>query len=654
MGRRFNMRELQFPKLFQPGYIGNLELRNRIVMAPMGAGFAELDGRISQRQIDYYAARAKGGVGLIILESSRIERVLEPAWTFALPALDSDTLIAGAADLVDAVHDYEAKICFQLNLGLGRYVDWASPQRIPISASALPAFLNPDVLCRPLTVEEIARMVQAAADSARRAVVAGFDMIEIHAHTGYLIDQFMSSLWNKRTDEYGGDLDGRLRFTLEVIRATRAVVGPDFPLSFRFSADHKIEEGRSMEEAQEIARRVEAEGINVLHVDAGSYEAQPWIFPPNYWPQGCMVDLAEAVKQVVSIPMIAVGSINRPELAEQIINEGKADFVCLGRQLIADPDWPNKAKYGQVEDIRPCIRCNEICIGRLYSFKAISCSVNPTVGKERYYVINRAERPKKVMVIGGGPAGMEAARVAVLRGHEIVLYEKDNELGGKLRTAAGYTFKGAIQSLVEHLSAQLKKLGVKVEAGKEVTPDLIDKVRPDAVVVAAGATPLIPSIPGVNNENIITALDLHLNKRKTGETVVVAGGGLVGSESALSLAQEGKKVTIVEMLPDIACDMNVVSRMALLKELADIGVETLTDMTIKEFTGEGLVVTDKEGKEQVLRAGTIVLALGSKPEDRLVKELRDKVDELYVAGDCADPRKIGSAVHEGFAAGWQI
>lgn len=648
------MRELQFAKLFQPGYIGNLELRNRIVMAPMGAGFAELDGRISQRQIDYYAARAKGGVGLIIFESSRIERVLEPAWTFALPALDSDSLIASASDLVDAVHDYEAKICFQLNLGLGRYVDWASPQRIPISASAIPAFLCPDVLCRPLTVEEIARLVQSAADSARRAVVAGFDMIEIHAHTGYLIDQFMTFLWNKRTDEYGGDLDGRLRFTLEVIRATRAVVGPDFPMGFRFSADHKIEEGRSMEEAQEIARRVEAEGINVLHVDAGCYEAQPWVFPPNYWAQGCMVHLAEAIKRVVSIPVIAVGSINRPELAEQIIKEGKADFVCLGRQLIADPEWPNKAKYGQVEDIRPCIRCNEFCIGRLYSFKAISCSVNPAVGKERYYVINRAEKLKKVMVIGGGPAGMEAARVAALRGHEVVLYEKDKELGGKLRTAAGYTFKGDVQSLVEYFSVQLQKLDVRIETGKEVTPDLIDKVCPDAVVVAAGASPLIPSIPGIDNENIITALDLHLNKRKTGDTVVVAGGGLVGSESALSLAQEGKKVTIVEMLPEIACDMNVVSRMALLKELADIGVEILTNMTIKEFTDDGLIVSDKEGEKQVIKADTVVLALGSKSEDKLARELRDKVDELYVAGDCANLQKIGSAVHGGFAAGWQI
>jgi len=394
--------------------------------------------------------------------------------------------------------------------------------------------------------------------------------------------------------------------------------------------------------------------MNVLHVDAGCYEAQPWIFPPNYWAEGCMVDLAEAMKKVVNIPVIAVGSINSPKLAEQVINEGKADFVCLGRQLIADPDWPNKAKEGRVEDIRPCIRCNEFCIGRLYSFKAISCSVNPAVGKEQYYVINRAEKPKKVMVIGGGPAGMEAARVAALRGHEVVLYEKDAELGGKLRTASGYTFKGAILSLIEYLSVQLRKLGVKVETDKEVTPDLIDRVRPDAVVVATGASPLIPSIPGIDNENIITALDLHLNKRKTGDTVIVAGGGLVGSEAALSLAQEGKKVTIVEMLPEIACDLNVVSRMALLKELDDIGVRILTNTTIKEFTGDGLVVIDKEGKEQVLKADTVILALGSKPENKLAEELRGKVDELYVAGDCADPRKIGEAMHEGFAAGWQI
>jgi 2-enoate reductase len=646
----------RFPKLFQPGHIGKLGIRNRIIMAPMANMYANLDGSYSQRQIEYYAARAKGGTGLIIIEATFVEKKIMLPSNPVANYMDTPWHIPRASDLVEAVHDYGAKICVQLSPGPGRNMTGASSERIPISASVAPALDNPSVLCREISIEEIKEIVQACGDAAERAVKAGFDMIEIHAHGGYLIDQFMTPLWNKRTDRYGGDIEGRMRFAIEIINSMRARIGADFPLCFRYAAEHRIEGGRTLVESQEIARYLEAAGADILHIDAGCFEVPYWVIPPTYIPQGCLVDLAAAIKQVVNIPVITVGSIMSPELAEQILDEGKADFICLGRALIADPDWPNKAKDGKKEDIRPCIRCDEGCIGRAYFLRSMSCSVNPTVGKERYYSITRAGKTKKVMVIGGGPAGMEAARVAALKGHEVTLYEKEGELGGQLRAASKPPFKSPIRDLVNYLRIQLSKLGVKVEMGKEVTYKLVDNVRPEAVVVATGATPLMPIIPGVENEKIITAVDLLLGKKKVGDEVIVLGAALVGCDTALYLAQEGKKVTIIKMRPgtEVAQDLNWFSRERLLLELPQNGVNILTNLTVKEFTAEGVVVTDKEGKQQTLKADTIVLALGARSENKLIANLRGKIDELYVVGDCVNPRKIGEAIHEGFVTGWRI
>jgi 2-enoate reductase len=326
----------------------------------------------------------------------------------------------------------------------------------------------------------------------------------------------------------------------------------------------------------------------------------------------------------------------------------------LGRGLLADPDWPNKAREGRDQDIRPCIRCNVRCRGHLLIQKSISCTVNPTVCKERYYSITRAERPKKVMVIGGGPGGMEAARVAALRGHQVILYEKETELGGQLRAGSKPPFKSSIRDLVNYLSAQLTKLGVKVEKGNEVSSEFVHRLRPEAVVVATGATPLIPSISGIENEKIVTAIDLHLGKKKAGDEVVVAGGGITGCDAALDLAREGKKVTIVDMLPEVACDLTRADQMYLLEELSKNGVTILTNHEIEEFTAEGLTATEKEGKQKTLKADTIILALGSKSENKLAEDLRGKASELYVVGDCVKPRKIWDAIHEGFVAGWRM
>jgi 2-enoate reductase len=564
--------------------------------------------------------------------------------------------ISGASDLVDLVHDHGAKICIQITAGEGRQQFMGLPEKVPPAPSPVPAFKDSNVICRALTKDEIKGIVHAFADAAQRAVMAGFDMIEFHGHTGYLIDQFLTPLWNKRTDEYGGDIDGRMRFPLELISAARAVVGPDFPLCFRLTADNKLPGGKTIADSLEIAKRVEAAGIDVLSIDGGCYDAMPWIFPPSYYFDGCMVDLAAAIKKVVNIPVMTVGRINRPEFAEQILEEGKADFIAIGRQLIADPDWANKARDGKVEDIRPCIICNEFCIGRIFFWRSMSCSVNAQVGKEQYYEITRAKKVKRVIVIGGGPGGMEAARVAALRGHEVTLYEKENTLGGQLKAASKPPFKVELQRLVDYLSVQMDKLGVRVKLETEVTPELIARAKPDAVVVATGASPVTPSFPGIENANILTAVDLLMGKRKVGNEVIVLGASLVGCDTALYLAREGKRVTIFKMRPgtEVAEDLNPPSRQALLEELTKFKVTIITNSTIKEFTARGLVAIDKNGKEKTLKAETIVLALGSQSENKLLNSIKGKVGELYAIGDCVTPRKVGQAMHEGFLAGWKI
>lgn len=646
----------QFPNLFQPGHIGKLEVKNHIIMAPMAQMWAEIDGRFSQQQIDYYAARAKGGVGLIITESVFAEKIISPPFDPLAVYMDSPYHVPRASELVDAVHDYGAKIAMQLSPGPGRNMNGASTERIPISASAVPAFTNPNILCHELTAGEIKKIVEACAKTAQRAVLAGFDMIEIHGHNGYLIDGFMTALWNQRKDEYGRDIQGRMRFPLEIIQAVRAEIGDEIPLSFRYAIEHRFEGGRTLVESQDIARILEAAGVDILHVDIGCHDAFQWVQPPNYLSPNGFPDQAAAIKQVVSIPVITVGGITSPDIAEQILQEKKADFICLGRALIADPEWSNKAFKGRVEDIRPCLRCNEGCIGRAFYLKSMSCSVNPLVGKERYYTITRTEKPRKVMVVGGGPGGMEAARVAALRGHTVTLFEKEKKLGGQLKAASKPHFKSALGNLVNYLSIQMVNLGVNIETGKEVTPDLVQKFQPEVVILATGAHPETPAFPGINNEKVVSATDLLLGKRATGNEVIVIGASSTGCDTALYLSQLGKKVSIIKIRPgsEIAQDVNPINRAALLDQLARNRVNFLLDLTIKEFIAEGIIVRDKNGEKKIIKADTIVLALGAKSENRLAEQLKGKVDELIAVGDCVNPRKVGEAIHEGFVAGWRI
>ena len=647
--------------LFQPGKIGTLTVRNRIAMAPMGLfGLVESSGEISQRGIDYYVERAKGEVGLLItgicFPTTEIEfGGKETAEAGFLFRADSPRVIPRLKELADAVHAYGAKIAVQLTAGFGRVIPPVLGSQ-PVSASVLPNVWKLNVMTRELTTKEVERLAGSFRNAARIVREAGIDAVELHGHEGYLMDQFMTSLWNKRTDKYGGDLEGRLRFVLEIIEGIKDAAGRNFPVIFRYAVKHYIEGGREVEESLAIARRLEKAGVDALHVDAGCYDDWYWPHPPSYQPPGCMVDMAEAVKKVVKIPVITVGRLGYPELAESVLREGKADFVALGRPLLADPDWPLKAREGRLEDIRPCIGDQDGCLGAaLRKGSHLSCAVNPACGNEKALTIERAGKPKTVLVAGGGVAGMEAARVAALRGHKVTLCEKGDSLGGHLIAASKPPFKQDLRWLNDYYQAQLRKLGIDVRLGKEVTAKVAEEIKPDVIIVATGSTPVIPKVPGIEKDRVITAIDLLLGKKQAGNTVVVVGGGLVGCETAVYLSQQGKRVTLVEMLDRIIPDVFEANRQYLFKMLAENGVSVLTDSSLGRVTDDGAIIVNRRRRYQAdLKVDTVVLAVGLRPEVTLAKALEGTGTEVYTIGDCHEPRKILDAVWDAFYTVRQI
>ena len=636
-------------KLLEPGKIGKLSLKNRIVMAPMQAGaYTEPDGRMSERLIDFYVARAKGGTGLIITSSLSVRRGTQQAIQ-AYPLADHPLYIARFNQLVEAVHDYGTKIVVQLSAGVGRN----APLKLLRTAgttgpSPNPAFFDPSVKARELTTEEVEQIVQSFEFAAQIVSLSGIDGIEVNCHGAYLLDEFTSPHWNRRTDKYGGDLEGRSRFLIEAIKAIKKGAGENFPLIVKLSLTHYITGGRQIEEGLEIAKRLEAAGVDALEIDAGCYEVRYWLNPPTTLPMGCTVDLAAMVKEVVKMPVIAVGKLGDPELSERVLQEGKADFIALARPLLADPEWANKVKEGRPEDICPCIGDHEGCHKRLYEGKFWSCTVNPSCGSERELAIEPAGRKKVVLVVGGGPGGMEAARVAALRGHRVVLWEKGDALGGNLIAAAVPDFKKEFRKLIDYFTSQIEKLGVDIQLGKEATPESIEETRPDVIFIAAGSTPIIPEIPGIGRKKVVTAVDLLLGKCKAGKSVVVIGGGLVGCETALYLAQKGRKLTVVEILDSVMSDMYSINRAHMEKLLADNTVRILTNTKVLEITDESIDIADKHGKRDRLGADTVVLATGFKPNGTLSEALKDKVPTIYALGDCVQPRRVINAVWEGF------
>ena len=634
-------------------------------MAPMGiGGMTNPDGGPGPRALDYYIERARGGVGLIITSLFKVENEID-----SLPQgfmLISPVALTLFSELAEAVHALGAKIFVQLTAGFGRV---ASPRLLrgkPVSASAIPYYWNPTMTCKELTTEEVERLVKAFGPASRILAEAGIDGVELHGHEGYLFDQFTTALWNHRTDRYGGDLLSRLCFPIEVLKEIKRQVGPNFPVQYRFGLKHYIkdynagalpgeeyvEAGRDIEEGLRMAKILEQAGFDALHVDAGCYDSWYWAHPPGYQKHGCMVDMAEEVKKIVRIPVIAVGRLDIPELAEQVIAERKADMIAIGRGLLADPFWVKKVEEGRPEQVRPCIGCHDGCMNRLVRDRPLSCAVNPACGRERTYAFQPANESKNVMVIGGGVAGMEAARVAAVRGHKVVLYEKSHQLGGHLIEASAPAFKKDELRLLNWYKGELENLRVEIHLDTEVTPDHIYKKRPHVIIVSTGSKPIVLDSPGVTKENIlIEVIDLLLDKKKAGETVVVIGGGRVGCEAAIWLAQQGKKVTVVEKLDKLMSTdppIPLMNKMMLVDLLNFYKVNILTNTSLLEVRNNDVVVINKSNSRNILKTDTVVLAVGLIPNHDLYCKLQGKIHNIYLIGDSREPRNIMGAIWDAY------
>lgn len=645
------MSQTKFLRLFEPGFIGKMKVKNRFVFPPITTGFATKNGEATDLLIDHYEERAKGGTGLIVAEMMCVDSPLGKA----IPAeicIDHDRYLPGLKRLTAAIHRHGAKIAGQLHHG-GRESDSKSPghpQPIGPSPIAAPAHDKP----REMTKTEIKGVVKRFAEAAARAKTAGFDAVEIHAASGYLLAEFISSAVNKRQDEYGGELKNRARFLIEVLRAIREVVGVDYPVWCRLNGrEAGLEDGVTIEEVQQVAKMAEEETSDAISVSAFGFGQRDCIFHLPEIP-GALTPLGEAVKHAVDVPVMVAGAIT-PEVGERILEEGKADFIAVGRGLLCDPEFANKVAEGRMEDIVPCIHCLECMTSAAFRHEAMVCSANASLGREsQFRILRPVTKPKNIIILGGGPAGLEAARVAALRGHKVTICEKEAELGGQLRVAKLPPHKWRIGNYLSYLCTQIEKLKVEVKIGTQATPELVQELRADAVIVATGPLQFYPNIPGLSSTKSMLAEESLSNDSKVGKSVVILGGGLVGCETAEFLVEKGKNVTIVSESPKLAKEMVPLLRAVLLSRLKDKGVKIFTSAIIKEVIDNGVCIINKGGDKQTITAETLLIAKGYKPNKDLYDMLKSKVSEIYLIGDSKEPRNILAAVSEGFNIGLTI
>jgi len=640
-----------FERLFQPIRLGEMEVKNRFVIAPMFMGCGTEDGFVTEQTKAGYEERAWGGAGLVIVEETCVDAPVGKGLPWQLH-IDDDNQIPGLKELASIIQKHGAKAVMQLTHA-GRLAATNYTGCQPVAPSAIPA--PGKDMPRELSIAEIEAIVDKFAAGAERAKKTGFDAVEIQACAGLLLTQFLSADSNKRRDDYGGNLRNRARLLLDIVAAIRNKVGASYPVWVRLTAQQfHTDKGITVEEAQQVARWLEEAGVVALNVTADYYQScmrMPWKVegeklprPPMAHPHGFLVPLVAEIKKVVNIPVMAVGWMS-PETGEQALKEGKIDMVVMGRPLLADPEIPNKLASDRLDDITPCIGC---LMCQVDIHKGVKCAVNASAGREYEYPIVPAKKKKRVVVVGGGPAGLEAARVAALRGHQVMLFDKGTSLGGQLLVASFPPHKGILAKLANYLATQVERLGVKLELGREATPEIVLKAKPDAVIVATGVTRSVLKIPGIEMAKVVDATDVLTGRAKVGDKVVVIGGGVVGGETAEFLADKGKKVTVVEMLDDLAAGMERWHKQYLLERLDLLGATILTKTKAEAVQEEGLVVSTEAGQKQVLAADTIVLATGATPNQELYRELAGKVSEIHLVGDCVEPRRILEAVAEGF------
>lgn len=662
--------------LFTPIKVGKMELKNRIVMPAMHY-LSSWEGLVLPHHTDYFVERAKGGAALIIIGGCTID---ETSGAVNMLSVRDDKFIPGLSALAKAVQAQGAKIAAQL-YHAGRYShSILMGGKRSVSSSPIRSRFTGETP-RELSIPEIKQVQRNFALAAARIKRAGLDAVEVIASAGYLISQFLSPLVNRRKDEYGGDFESRMRFGLEVAQEVRREVGPDFPIIFRVAGNEFMEGGLANREAQIFSRELEKAGVDMINVTGGWHETRiPQI--TMGLPRGGFVYLAQGIKQSVSIPVMTCNRITDPCLADQILRDGQADLIGFARGLIADPELPNKARQGRYDEINYCIACNQGCFDPIFDQKPQTCLVNARAGAEGRLTVEPALRKKKIMVIGGGPAGMEAARVAALRGHEVCLYEKNEKLGGQIPLAAVPPGRREFLTFVSYLEKQMEKLKVTVHTRLEASPVHVEMEKPDAVIVATGAEPWVPEIKGMDRPSVVLAWDVLSGRVDTGKEVVIVGGGAVGLETALFLARKGtidaetlyflmfnraevfetlnsllyrglKKVMVVEMLKKLGQDIGISTRWTIIQDISRLGVRTMTNTRATEVTDKGLVV-EREGNETFLSADTVVMAAGAKSVNALYEKIKDRVPEVYLIGDARTPRKALEAVAEGFQAGRTI
>lgn len=638
-------------KLFEPIKIGSMELKNRIVMPPMVRNWATEQGEVNDRIINHYRAVAQGGCAMIITEASYI---MPNAKGFKYQmGIHDDKLIPGWQKLADVAHAAGAKIGPQI-YHAGRQTHSSVTGMPSVAPSPIPCPVEQE-MPHELTIPEIEEIEDAYAKAVKRAKRAGCDFAELHGAHGYLITQFLSAYSNKREDKYGGDLKSRMTFVINVVKKCKELAGKDFPIIIRLSAEEKVENGLTLKDTKTIAKKLEHLGVAAIHVSAGNYGtyAQGEMIPPMAMPAGPFIELAAVVNQAVKIPVIAVSKINTPELAEEVIASGKADLVALGRELMADPEWPNKVQNGMVDDINRCISCNQGCIDRLFMQLDCQCVVNPAFGREEEFKIVPAGEPKKVMVVGGGPAGMMAAIVLKQRGHDVAIYEKQEKLGGQMIFAEIPPHREGVTWFKDYLMGQIHKLEIPENLGTEVTPELVSSEAPEVVIVAAGSECSAPGIPGMDLPNVVNPRDVLAGKAEVGKTVLVAGGGCVGAETAEYLAEKGHKVSIVEMKDEIITDIGISDKFLMLQRFKDLGVEIYVKSKITQVTEKGLEI-ETDGKKQTLAGDNIVVCLGASPNNQLVKNLQGAGPRVIAVGDALEPKRLLEAVYTGYNAALNI
>ena len=657
---------MKYQELFTPVKVGSITIKNRFAMAPMGPlGLADANGGWNQRGIDYYVERAKGGTGLIITGVTFFDQVVEkqdPS-TVPNPLYKPVSFVKTSCEMTERVHAYGSKIFLQLSGGFGRVTIPTNVGDIPpIAPSPIPHRWL-DKTCREISREEIQAIVRQFGEAAYHAKRAGFDGVQIHAvHEGYLMDQFAISMFNQRTDEYGGPLENRLRFARETVEEIKKRCGEDFPVTLRFSVKSMIkdwrvgalpgedfeEKGRDVAEGLEAARLLESYGYDALDTDVGTYDAWWWNHPPMYQEKGLYRKYCKMVKEVVSIPVFCAGRMDDPDMALEAIRSGVCDIIALGRPLLADPDYCNKLRAGRCREIRPCISCQEGCMGRVAEYSLINCAVNPQAARERVTAYAPVLRQKKVLIVGGGVAGCEAARVLAIRGHLPVLYEKGSRLGGNLLPGGAPEFKEDDLALARWYADELARLRVPVYLNTVLTRSQILEQDFDALIIATGSTPKVFSLG--DDDRVYTAAQVLLGEKDCGRETVVVGGGLVGCETALWLAQHGKKVTIVETLDGLMaangplCHAN---RDMLEALLPFQGVTVVTGAEVKCYRN-GVLSLAAAGRGREIPCDSVILAVGYREEDSLYRELEFDVPELYLLGDARKVSNIMYAIWDAF------